>query len=610
VVFVIVLGIVAAGGVLVYTLFFGDSHPEAEQAPEPNMTEMSFFDHPLNSNLVAGRMYAVINGEVITAHTAPTMIDGSLHLPADLLRAYVDRYIFWEENTSRLTITNASQVMRFYPMQTTYTINWQEQPLAHPIREIAGMAYMSADMAMERYPVTITHNADYNFIILDFSRYEQWVHTVIEITDENEDIEDPFDEESFIPLRFGNNNQYPIMARLHAGDRIVSFSAIPSLIFDEDGDIIETFHRVQAENGLVGYISTANLSSRQHIAAVPDAIERRPVTRAEEPVNFAWQMSNLNNPDAWVAPQGMNAISPTWFTFTTDMSGDIFSRARHDYVAWAHSQGMAVWPMIQDADPDMAFSSAISRAVLEDAYVRDHVINQLMGFIADFNLDGIQVDYEVVPEDMADHWIQFLRELSVPMRESGSVLSVAAKVPMPHNMFWNRTEIGLTVDYIIIMAYDEHWATIPTAGSVASFDFVADGVRGTINEVFSHQIILGLPTYARVWEEHMVDGQWQLLDNNVGGVAQRSFGMAGARNAIESRGGVFEWDYVTRQYYGEVEVIENGVEVRYRVWLADLRSTNEKLELVRRYNLAGVGFWQLGLELPGMWAEVYRHLND
>ena len=592
---IIIIGIIAAASFLVHSIFFGeDSINIARQ--EPNMEEISFFEHHSNRHLSRNRIYAIINGEIIISYGEPMFIGNSLYLPADFLRAYVDRYIFWEQSSNRLTITNPSEVMRFTPYADEYTSNWQPQPLAHPIRTIGGMAYMSADMVMERYPVTISYQEEHGLVIMDFHRYQRRIYTVT--------VDEEADEDFFVPMRFGPDDQYPIMARLHTGDRVTNLSDVLR------GDYYDGFFRVQTENGLTGYVLAENLGFTDFVAAIPQIEPRRPMTRAaNEPINFAWHM-DIRGPETWVAPRGLNAISPTWFTFSSDMSGDIVSRARHDYVRWAHNNGMEVWPMIQDADHTMRFDSAISRAVLEDAYVRDHVIAQLMNFIEEYNLDGIQVDYEVVPSDIADYWIQFLRELAVPMREVGAVLSVAAKAPMPHNMFWNRTEIGLTVDYIIIMAYDEHWSTSPVAGSVASFNFVADAIVNTMNEVAPYQIIVGLPTYTAIWREEFVEGEWELVWG-LRNETPRQVGMGNpiARDTITSRGGEFFWDYNVRQYYGEVEFVQNGVDVRYRVWLHDTRSMDEKLGLVRRHNIAGVGFWTKELAVPTLWDLVHEHLN-
>ena len=607
---VIAIGIIAAAGFLVYSLFFGQDSSEEIAGQMPNMEEINFFDYHGNGHLTAGRMYATINGEIITSHYAPTFIEGRLYFPADFLRAHIDRYIFWEQNSSRLTITNIDEVMRFSPNDETYTINWQPQPLTDPIREVSGMAYMSADMVMERYSVTIMHQEEYGFIILDLPYYERHIYEIIEIVEEDEINEEYTEqsgenEDSFVPMRFGPSDQHPIMARLHPGDRVVNFGAAQD---EEENDDI--FLRIQAENGLIGYVAAANLDSVEYIPAVTRLEMRRLITRTlDEPINLAYHLMNVNNPDTWYAPQGVNVLSPMWFRFDPEArNGDIISWARHDYVQWAHRNGIEVWPAIMDMFEGGNFSNEVAQLVLLDAEIRDHVIAQLMQLIETYNLDGINIDYEQVRAPESEHWIQFLRELAVPMRQSGAILSVAAKVPIPDNMFWNRTEIGLASDFIVIMAYDEHWSSSPIAGPVASFNFVADGVQNTLNEVPPHQVVVALPTYVNIWREEFVDGEWQLVFN-LRRETPRQVGMPLAYDIVTSQGGEFVWDYITRQYYAEIEIVDDGLEIRYRVWLEDLRSMREKLALVRQHNLAGVGFWQKGLELPALWAEVYATLN-
>jgi len=611
---IIAIGILAAAGFLVYSLFFGQNGIGETTRTQPNMQEISFFDHPDNHHLTPGRLYAVLNGNIITDHAAPTFIDGQLHLPADFLRAFIDRYIFWEPNSNRLTITTFDEVKRFRPNDDIYTINWNTQPLAHPIREIAGMAYMSADMVMQRYPATITHLEEFGFVIIDLHRYERLIYETIEATYEDE-VTQEIDEDFFIPMRFGASDQYPIMHRLQLGNSVVRLADVitENEITETDetnNEQTEAFYRVQAENGLIGYVLADNLIRTQLVPAIPHIEHRRPITRTlDGSINLAYHDMGVNNPDSWQAHTGVNVMAPMWFRFDPETrNGDIISWARHDYVDWAHRNGMEVWPAIMDMFLGGNFSNEVAQLVLLDAEIRDHVIAQLMQFIATYNLDGINVDYEQVWAPEADYWIQFLRELAVPMRQAGSILSVAIKVPIPDNMYWNRTEIGLASDFVVIMAYDEHWRTSPIAGPVASYDFVLDGIRNTLNEIPNYQVVVALPTYVNIWREEFVEGEWQ-LDWNLHREVPRQVGMAFARSIIANAGAELIWDYHIRQYYAEWEFIENGIETRHRVWLEDMRSMREKLALVRQFDLAGVGFWQVYLAYHELWPEVVLHLN-
>ena len=599
----IIIGIIIIGlaGFLIYSLINTDN--EAEELDLANMEEINFFDfnRGYNPNIIhigmGHNLYAIEN--------EPVFVDGILYLPADFLLEFdIDRHVFWENNSNRLTISkiNADNniIIRFVPNELIYTINWQEHSLTNPIITIGEMAYLPVDLIMELYSVNIRFEEEYNLVLVDlpFNSYR-----IYEIRFEIDEYSEENEEDVWIPARLGGDNSYPIAARLYNGDVVQSFIGFAAL---SDYDYL----KVRLESGITAWVHFDNLQLISEYFAQVQPAERHPQTRPsfDGSVNMLWQFVDQNtthNIGALYAPLGVNVISPYWFLFYTEVitdgdgdednniritNGDIRSLANHPYVNWAHSNGLEIWPMLTDN-----FISTVSRTSINTAQTRDHVISQIMAFIEEYNLDGINIDYEAVREDFAHYWVQFMRELSVPMREAGAILSVALKVPAPWNMFWNRYEIGLVVDYVVIMAYDEHWGTSPTAGSTASFPFVQDGVINTLREVPAERVVVGLPTYVRIFRE-ITQEDGSIVVNHYSAV-----GMQAARNFIDSRGGTFEWDYIARQYYGEFITIENGLETRYRLWLADLQSHAEKFALIRQFDLAGVAFWQKSLALPDMW---------
>jgi len=552
---------------------------------QPNMTEISYFQH---IGLLPNQII-VIGDEIFEIDYAPIFTDNTLYIPADFLRSHVDRHIFWEANTNRLTITNSYEVVRFNPENPIFTVNWQEYSLDNNIRRIGDMAYVPAELVMQRYPVHLYHSIQYALTVLDFTYNQQLIYQAVLPVFEDEAIEAPID---LWAIRTGPSNQHPIIGWANLDDLMTYFG------------LYEDYLRVRLQSGIIGYIHESHVIFSNIIEAVEYIAEpRRPITRTfDHPQNVLWhQVSNATaaaNSAAWYRPLGVDVMSPSWFTFdTSTMNGDIIDIGNHEYVEWAHSHGMEVWPKITDN-----FDRGVSYMALSNAYIRDHVINQLMHFIEYYNLDGINVDYEEVHPHFADEWIQFLRELSVPMRQAGSVLSVAVFVPAAHNMFWNRYEIGHAVDYLLIMAYDEHWATSIVAGPVASHGFVHNAIVDTLSEVPASQVMLGLPFFVRIWrEEFPADGQEPQVRQH------RAVGMQFARDYFEAHGAEFTWDYIVRKYYANFTQIENGLEVRYRVWLEDIRSIQEKLDLFAQYGLAGVAGWRKGLELAEVWELIYEY---
>ena len=115
-------------------------------------------------------------------------------------------------------------------------------------------------------------------------------------------------------------------------------------------------------------------------------------------------------------------------------------------------------------------------------------------------MDGINVDFESLSEDVGIHFLEFLRELSIECHKNNLVLSVDNPVPEDFTSHYDRAEQGRVVDYVIIMGYDEHYVG-SEAGSVASLDYVRGGIERTLNDVPKEKVINAVPFYTRLWTE-------------------------------------------------------------------------------------------------------------
>ncbi|MCL2621291.1 MAG: glycosyl hydrolase family 18 protein [Defluviitaleaceae bacterium] len=594
--FILILGILALGAVFVAC---GGNNTSEEDFV--NMEEVGFFEHfgifnPTN-------ILIAMNGEYIQTVPAPQLINGQIYLPANFLRQQVDRYIFWEADSNRLSISNYQEIHRFTPDATTFTVNFSEQPLATPIRRVGDMAFLSMEMVSQRYyAFNFDFQPEYNILIVT----PPVPVNIYRVEMETEGYDDLYST----PLRTGAGLQHPILAHVNAGDHVTMLNNVGN-----------NFTRVMLSNGLMGYVQRDTLDPHSTSTPIPFFQARRPITRPsfDGSINMAWHLvtspAAASNQANWYTMRGVNAISPTWLYFCRpSMDGTIINFGNREYVQWAHANGMEVWPMISDAfftagaAPEL-FSNEAARLVLMDAEIRDFVIAQIMDMVHRYNWDGINIDYEAWTVAEVDHFIQFLRELSVPMRQAGAVLSVAVFNPLNFNFWRNYQDTAATVDFLVTMSYDEHYLSARTAGSVSSFPFVQSGVLNLLDwGVPAEQIVIGLPTYMRVWTEqfNMSSGEWELLP---GGTHPefypyrrvRDVGMQFGYNIMRGMGGEFEWDYILRQYVAVVYHEHGGVELRTSAWLNCLRSTGEKMSLINQHNLGGVAWWQKGLELPALW---------
>ena len=213
----------------------------------------------------------------------------------------------------------------------------------------------------------------------------------------------------------------------------------------------------------------------------------------------------------------------------------------------------------------------------------------------DNNLDGINLDFEKIPSDSGSDWGEFLKELSVATHKAGIVLSVDNYAPTASTVHYNRGIQGNVCDYVIVMGYDEHWASGGVAGSVASIGFVEDGIVNTISSgVPAEKIINAVPFYTRVWK------------TKDGSVTADTMGMGSSAEWCTKYDVELHWNDETCQNYGEKEM--NGT--LYQVWLEDAASLEAKLSVMDAHECAGVAEWKLGLETAEAWDTILNYLGN
>ena len=356
---------------------------------------------------------------------------------------------------------------------------------------------------------------------------------------------------------------------------------------------LDNWDQVATDDGYIGYIQKKKVSAA-------DTTDYKRSFKAEaysyftmdEPVNLAWHQVTSTDANNYFADTtqnmtGVNVISPTWFS-ASDNDGNVSSLASGEYVMQAHEKGLKVWGLVDNFSENMSTTT-----VLSNTAARQNLENQLVTYALKAGLDGINVDFESLSEDVGIHFLQFLRELSIQCHENNLVLSVDNPVPEDFTSHYDRAEQGKVVDYVIIMGYDEHYVG-SDAGSVASLPWVEQGVKDTLAEVPAKRTILAIPFYTRLWKT--TDG---------GALTSEAIGMDQAQQAISDNGAETYWDKTTSQNYGTYE----GDGATYQIWLEDSKSIAEKVKLIPKYKLAGVAEWKLGFENSGIWSVITENLS-
>ena len=350
---------------------------------------------------------------------------------------------------------------------------------------------------------------------------------------------------------------------------------------------------VISENGVMGYIrnNRFNIAEKTEVAANLPERKYNHILLGKD-ISLLWhqvtnQAANADIANVLSDSGKVNVISPTWF-YLNDNKGGIASIASSSYVSVCHANNIQVWGLVSNLeDPNVDTTT-----VLNTTSARDTLVNNLIAQAITYGLDGINVDIEQLSGAAADGYIQFIKELSIKCEKNDIVLSVDNYVPSASSAIYSRSEQAKYADYVVIMAYDEHYSGSEEAGSVASLDWVTEGVDATLQEVPAEQTILGIPFYCRVWEVA-----------SDGSVSSTAYGINSIQSYLRTNGVNTAWDETEGQYYGEY----TKGDVTYKIWVEDETSIEKKLELMKEKKLAGGAFWKKGFDSTGVWNIIAKY---
>lgn len=515
-------------------------------------------------NLTDENSVALIqNGELLEEQAV--LIGGEPYAAYTYVESQLNSCFYWDEETKGILLTTSGGVQTLLPGDAAVAKTPGGQPAVQ--QESDGKVYISLDVVKEYTDLDYAYYSDPNRVVI----WNEW-----------DGVEQATVQSDTAQVRQKGGIKSLILADVQKGD---------TLLYLEN---LDNWCKVMTADGYTGYIQTEDISEPEAIearTAKKDSYER--ITR-DHKINLVWHQSTSTESNDAMAEMtaemtGVNVISPTWFS-VTDETGTISSLASADYVKLAHDAGREVWGLIDN------FNEAFDETTdLAYASVRSRIIEQLLAEAASCGMDGINVDFENLKEAGIPHYLQFLRELTSAAHAQNLVVSVDTPVPQAYTMYYQRGEQARFVDYMIVMAYDEHFAGSEEAGSVSSLPFVQQAVDEMTRVMPADQVICGIPFYTRVWTEKF--GQ--------SAITSEVLGMDGAKNYAKENQMTETWDASLGQNVATVETSD----ARYTIWMEDEQSMEEKLKVIQSADLAGVAEWKLGFECADVWSLISKYIE-
>lgn len=533
----------------------------------------------------------IVNNEVIKGeddNSVGKMIDGEAYVEYSVVRKYINERFYWDPNESIMLYTLPNGNVSVAVGSKDYTEITEKKSESYTILKTEGRTAYIALPFIQQYT-----NMDYN-VYENPNRAAitcRWgtIHTAVLKRDTQ--------------IRYQGGVKSPILTEVSKSDKVT--------VLEEEGN----WRKVATKDGFIGYVKS-NALKKVRKETTDRAFEEPQYSNisVNHTINMAWH--NVENADAnsyvletIASTKGLTTIAPTWFTIA-DTDGNLTSMASVDYVNYAHQSNLDVWATLRDFHGGIS-SYDETYQVLSYTSKRENLINQVIAAALQTGIDGINLDFELISGECGEHYIQFVRELSVKCRQNGLVFSIDNYVPQPYNEHYDLKEQGIVADYIIIMGYDEHTEGSYEAGSVASYTYVNDGLTEAAKSVPKEKLVAGIPLYTRLWfetpktEEELAAEEGTEAADYENKVSSTALGMDEAQQVIQDAGVQAEWDDTAKQNYAQWEA-DGGT---YKIWLEDNASLEEKLKLVKRDNLAGVAEWKLGWENSGVWDLILQYVN-
>ena len=584
----IVLVIAAAGGFLLWKKY-GSSNEKADLE--------QYYDIGAEDEVAVVIDHEVVreNADVTEAEGAePAPIpgrvyDGQYYIEYSVVRDRINGRFYWDPNENVLLYTLPEGNVTVEVGSRDYTEVTEQKSADYDILKTEGRtAYIALPFISE-------------YTNMEYEVYEDPVPRMV-ITSrwgESETAVIKRDTE----VRYRGGVKSPILTEADKGAKV-------TVLGDEDD-----WMRVGTEDGFIGYVKTNALKdittetiSRDFEEPVYSNISK------DYTINMAWHNVTNQTANSYVleniaGTKGLTTIAPTWFSLA-DTEGNVSSIADPDYVNYAHQSNIEVWAVLRDFHGGIS-SYDETYEVLSYTSKRTKVINQVIAEAIETGVDGINLDFELISSACGEHYIQFVRELSVKCRQNGLVFSVDNYVPQPYNEHYDLQEQGIVADYVVIMGYDEHTEGSYEAGSVASISYLENGVSDALAMVPAEKLVAGVPFFTRLWfetpktEEELAEEAGTEAAQYANKVTSTAYGMSEAADVLSEAGVQAAWDETTMQNYAEWEA-DGGT---YQIWLEDRQSLEAKLKVIAENNLAGVAEWSLGMEDPSVWDLILQYVN-
>ncbi len=279
----------------------------------------------------------------------------------------------------------------------------------------------------------------------------------------------------------------------------------------------------------------------------------------------------------------LDFVSPYYFILEPD--GTITSSEPSSSLPAANAR---IVPMVKNRAQYDDFHAQIS-----DRASRASIVARLTNLVTAKSYAGIHIDFEGLLSSDRPFLTAFMAELSSALRPSGKLvtMAVAAKT-YDSTTGWagayDYAALAPYVDLVTVMAYDYHYSGSPSPGPVAPIEWVSRVAEFAGSQFGSGKVLLGIPLYGYDW-------------NLVTGPPAKARRYGDIVDLVSTYGGTMSFDDGSKAAYYRYTASDGSP---HEVWFENADSVRAKIEVAKKYNLAGIALWRLGQEDSQVWSVI------
>ena len=234
-----------------------------------------------------------------------------------------------------------------------------------------------------------------------------------------------------------------------------------------------------------------------------------------------------------------------------------------------------------------SWDSEVLKNNLSDPLKRGTLESQLLNFAEKNKIDGINIDFEEIPDSVFPDFYLFLEELERKLHDKELVLQV--NVPL-HNDSFDYKKISQSVDIMVVMAYDEHWAT-GNPGAISSLDWFQDGVKNILELASPDKVSIAIWNYGYDW--------------TIGKKSSQALTFQEAQTLMRE-----QWetiDFENESLNPDFSYVdEKGKD--HEVWYLDAVTAYNEIISASDLGATNISLWRLGSEDPSLW-KLFENTN-